>query len=102
MGLDSVRALQLKHWIERTTNVSLSIAELFDARSLDDLADLIGERVTGAAAADRTAVAVADAGAATGAAAEARAGLVYTASARCSSSTRRRRTRPPTSAWRCG
>lgn len=53
IGLDSVRAVQLKHWIESATSASVSIAEILEARSIQELAELIDRQAAAPSAAGR-------------------------------------------------
>lgn len=45
-GLDSIRAVDLKQWIERVLGVSISVAELFESTSIQALVDLIETRLS--------------------------------------------------------
>jgi amino acid adenylation domain-containing protein len=44
IGLDSIRAVELKQWIEQVARVSISVAELFESSSLHALVEMIETR----------------------------------------------------------
>jgi amino acid adenylation domain-containing protein len=51
-GLDSVRVVELKHWVERELAVEVSVAELFEAGSVRQLAQSLASRVATARVAE--------------------------------------------------